>query len=253
VAVLGGRLAIALLNWATRNGTELPMEEAPAYAGKSKLEILMGAGIWDEVRGKTVLDFGCGRGAEAVEMVERGAARVIGLELRERSLAMAKEHAERRGVAGKCLFASEHHEPVEVIVCLDSFEHFADPADILRKMAAMLQSGGRVLISFGPTWYHPLGGHVFSVFPWAHLFFTERTLLRWRSLYKNSRGNTFAEVGLNQMTIRRFRRLVDESPFRFAAFEAVPIRKVARFHNRFTREFTTSLVRCALVKKDSPA
>jgi hypothetical protein len=51
------------------------------------------------------------------------------------------------------------------------------------------------------------------------------------------------------MTIRRFKDLIAESPFYFASLDFVPIRKLARLHSRFTREFTTALVRCRLVKR----
>ncbi len=110
------------------------------------------------------------------------------------------------------------------------------------------------MISFGPTWYHPLGGHLFSVFPWAHLLFSERALLRWRSGFRSDGATRFREVegGLNQMTIRRFEKIVEMSPFRFVEFEAVPIRKLRLFHNRLTREFTSAIVRCRLAKRSNP-
>jgi hypothetical protein len=55
-----------------------------------------------------------------------------------------------------------------------------------------------------------LGGHLFSVFPWAHLIFSEQALIRWRSDFKSDGATRFSEVagGLNQMTIRRFERLI---------------------------------------------
>jgi hypothetical protein len=118
-------------------------------------------------------------------------------------------------------------------------------------MNRLLQPAGEVLVSFGPTWYHPLGGHLFSVFPWAHLIFSEKALIRWRSDYRTDGATRFSEVagGLNQMTIERFEELVAASPLRFASLELVPIRKLRRFQNRLTREFTTSIVRCRLVKR----
>jgi SAM-dependent methyltransferase len=246
--IIGGNLGVLLLNRASRNGTSF-YPEATAYIGKSKLETLVGPGIWDEIRGRTVLDFGCGQGSEAVEVAERGAARVIGLDLSEKWLAMAREHAEARGVSAKCLFTNHYEGQVDTIISLDSFEHFADVPAILRRMNDLLKPGGRVLVSFGPTWYHPLGGHYFSVFPWSHLVITERALVRWRSLYKTDGARSFKEAGLNLMTIRRFRALVAESPFEFATFEAVPIRRLARFQNALTREFTTAVVRCTLVRR----
>ena len=242
-------MGVRLLNWATRNGTEgFPDAEAPAYVGRSKLEVLLGPAIWGEIQGRTVLDFGCGKGEQVVECAQHGAARVIGLDIKEEWLRLAAERIAAAGVDDRCLLATDYHEPVDVILSLDAFEHFADPAGILEQMAALLKPGGKALVSFGPTWYHPLGGHLFSGFPWAHLMFSERTLLKWRSLYKTDGAQTFAETGLNKMTIARFERIVAASSFQVAAFMTVPIRRLGWLQNRLTREFTTAIVRCTLIK-----
>jgi hypothetical protein len=140
-------------------------------------------------------------------------------------------------------------EKAVVITAIDSFEHFEDPSLILRDTHRLLKPTGCVLAAFGPTWYHPLGGHLFSIFPWAHLVFTEKALIRWRADFKTDGATSFHGVpgGLNQMTIAHFERIVENSPFRFAKFEAVPIRKLRFISNRLTRECLTALVRCRLV------
>ena len=250
MGLIGGAPAVRLLNYTSRNGTVGYPDIATAYLGRSKLEVLLGSGIWDEVEGRDVLDFGCGPGAEAVEVAERGARRVVGLELRRKWITRAAAHAAERGVADRCHFVREWNEPVDVILSLDSFEHFEDPAAILVMMRGLLKPTGCVIASFGPTWYHPLGGHVFSVFPYSHLLFSERALIRWRSLYKTDGAATISECGLNKMTIHRFEKLVAQSPFRFAAFETVPIRRLRHVANRLTREFTTAVVKCKLVPKE---
>jgi 2-polyprenyl-3-methyl-5-hydroxy-6-metoxy-1,4-benzoquinol methylase len=221
------------------------------YEGKSKLAALLGDEVFSKIAGKVVIDFGCGEGAEAVEIAGRGARRVIGIDIREDLLQVARQKALGAGVQGTCFFGSSTAELADVVVSLDAFEHFGDPAAILRNMSNLLPPAGEVLVSFGPTWYHPLGGHLFSVFPWAHLIFSEKALIRWRSTFKTDRATRFSEVagGLNQMTIARFEELVADSPFEFANLELVPIRKLRRFHNRLTREFTTAAVRCRLVKR----
>jgi SAM-dependent methyltransferase len=249
MGVIGGNLGVYILNTASRNGTVGYPDVATAYEGRSKLEVLMGSGIWDRIRDKTVLDFGCGSGSEAAEMAERGARHVIGLDIDERSLERARAQAQRRGVAERTTFASDTGERVDVVISLDAFEHFQDPDAILRKMASLLRPGGEVLASFGPIWFHPLGGHFYSVFPWAHLVFSEKALVRWRSLYKTDGHQSIAASGLNRMTIRRFRKVVERSPLKFRSLELVPIRPLRRFHNRLTREFTTSTVRCSLVHR----
>ena len=242
-----------VLKWASPGSPDCC--SGSAYQGRSKLDVLLGAEFLQNIPGKTVIDFGCGDGIEAVEMALRGAKEVIGIDIREDVLQEAKQRALAAGVEGNCQFATSTEKRAEVIVSLDSFEHFGDPAEILRCMNRLLQPQGEVLVSFGPTWYHPLGGHLFSVFPWAHLIFSEKALIRWRSTFKSDGATRFSEVagGLNQMTIKKFDKLIESSAFKFAALELVPIKKLRQFHNRFTREFTTAIVRCRLIKRTSSA
>jgi len=246
MSLIGGAVGIALLNWASRNGAVERCDIATAYIGRSKLEVLLGPQIWDLTRDKEVLDFGCGPGAEAVEIAEHGARHVIGIDLRQRWLELGAELAVAQGVADRCTFAREWKDPVDLIVSLDSFEHFADPAGVLAHMRGLLRPGGKVLAAFGPTWYHPLGGHIYSVFPFSHLLFSERALVRWRAMHKSDGATTIAESGLNKMTISRFIRLVEASPLKFASFELLPIRPLRLIANRLTREFTTAAVRCVM-------
>jgi SAM-dependent methyltransferase len=218
--------------------------------GRSKLELL-GSSFLSKIPGKTVIDFGCGIGNEAIEMTQRGAARVIGIDIREEPLRIAREAAASAGVQDRCIFTTFTSETCDIIVSIDAFEHFRDPAEILRIMNSLLKPDGEILLSFGPTWYHPLGGHLFSVFPWAHLLFSEAALIQWRSTFKMDGATRFCEVagGLNQITIKKFEKLIAGSDFGLAKMERVPIEKLKRVHNRFTQEFTTALVRGELVKR----
>ena len=107
----------------------------------------------------------------------------------------------------------------------------------------------------GPTWYHPYGGHSFSVFPWVHLIFTEKSLIEWGSRFKNDGATRFREIdgGLNQLTIRRFESTYERSPFRIHKYSDVPIRGISVLASKPLREFGASIVRYELVKKIAPA
>ena len=222
-----------------------------AYVGKSKMSILLGDDLLRRIAGKFVIDFGCGGGSATIELAKSGAQRVLGIDIREDLLEAARASAVAAGVENACDFATSTDEIGDIIVSIDAFEHFEDPAGVLGTMSKLLPPGGEVLASFGPTWYHPLGGHLFSIFPWSHLLFSERALIQWRSDFKTDGATCFGEVagGLNRMTIGRFERLVEHSPFELAMLEAVPIRRLRRLHNRCTREFATAIVRCRLVKR----
>jgi SAM-dependent methyltransferase len=245
--VIGGELGFFLLRKFGGQG-ENDKLNAASYEGNSKIEVLLGKDFWTAIQDKVVIDFGCGRGDDAIEMLRHGARKVIGVDIQERFLQEARMKARTAGISGSYEFAQSPSEPADVIVALDSFEHFDNPGEILQIMSGMLKPDGRVIASFGPTWFHPFGGHLFSVFPWSHLLFTEKAQLRWRSTFKTDGATRFHEVegGLNQMTLRRFKRLVAQSDFEFEEFEAVPIRKLKWFANPLTREFTTAIVRCKL-------
>ena len=146
------------------------------------------------VAARTVIDFGSGTGADAVEIARMGAARVIGVEIRAELRAQAAERAERAGCGDRCIFVERPAEPTDVVISNDAFEHFDDPAGVLRDMAGLIGPDGKVFVAFGPPWLHPRGGHLFSAFPWAHLIFTEACLIRWRARFRKDGARRFAEV-----------------------------------------------------------
>lgn len=249
---IGGALGYGLLRrFGAKSALRGDYCSGNTYSDRSKLEVLLGKDIWREVEDKTVMDFGCGTGEGSVEMAQHRARKVIGLDIVQEYLDEAIQKAQKKGVSERCDFTTHYDGRVDAIFSIDCFEHYGDPGKILAAMRDMLREDGRVFISFGPSWFHPYGGHLFSVFPWAHLVFTEKALIRWRSDFKTDGATCFGEVkgGLNQMTIRRFEKLIRESDFDIDWLVAVPIRRVKFLHCFLTREFFTSTVRCALRPK----
>ena len=250
MGLVGSFFARAYLN--SRTWPENDGRAPEAYHEKSKLEVLFGPDVWEEFRGKTVLDFGCGDGKEAVEIARHGAARVVGIDIRPDLLDNAAARARAASVESICEFGTSTTGKFDIVLSVDSMEHFPDPARELELMADLLAPNGYVLMSFGPPWLHPLGHH-FPLFPWAHLVFTERSLMEWRARFKKDGARKFNEClgGLNQMTIGKFERLVTQSELVLATCECVPIRKLSPLHSRLTREFTTAVVRSRLRRQGS--
>lgn len=249
MGIIGGRAGYGLLRAIARTGRM--RDRVGGGDSDTRLTQYFGPDLFHVIQGKTVIDFGCGTGRQAVEMAVKGAGRVIGLDLQANSLLAARELAKQQSVMAHCTFATTTDELADVIISKDAFEHFADPPAILRSMRSLLKPGGFVLAAFGPTWMHPYGGHLFSVFPWAHLLFTEEALIHWRSDFKTDGATRFSEVdgGLNEMTIRRFEEIVSNSPLEFEWIETIPIRGIRLFRHKSLREFGSSLVRCKLVPK----
>lgn len=103
--------------------------------------------------GKDVVDVGCGGGILADAMARRG-ARVLGVDLADRSLKVARLHAleagtpriEYRLVPAEELAAQEPGSR-DVVTCMEMLEHVPDPAAIVRACADLLKPGGWAFFS----------------------------------------------------------------------------------------------------------
>jgi len=248
MALIGGQLGYRILRLiAPRSRPSL--EGNGEGNSETKLEQCFGETFFQTIAGKIIVDFGCGVGEQSMEMAQKGAARGIGIDIEERLLESAKDKALQLGVSDRCVFTTSSSELADVVISKDAFEHFSDPGKILNIMSSLVKPQGYVLAAFGPTWLHPYGGHLFSVFPWSHLIFTENSQIRWRSDFKTDGATRFSEVagGLNQLTISRFEKIVAESHLRFEWLETIPIRGISVFKTKLLREIGSSIVRCKLV------
>ena len=104
------------------------------------------------LRGKTVLDVGCGGGILAESMAQRG-AQVTGIDLADAPLKVAQLHllesgnqVEYRNVAAEDL-AHELPRHFDVVTCMELLEHVPDPASTVRACAALAKPGGHVFFS----------------------------------------------------------------------------------------------------------
>jgi len=257
MGIIGGQIGYRLLRLVAprdKSSSSDTVKEIKVCSD-TKLSTFFGDDFFDLIKDKVIIDFGCGAGSQSIEMAQKGAKKVIGVDIQEHLLEYATQHAEYMGLAECCVFAKHTDELADVIISKDAFEHFTDPAAILKLMSRLLKPDGYVLASFGPTWLHPYGGHLFSVFPWSHLIFTENAQIMWRSDFKTDGATKFSEVagGLNQITIAKFENIVATSPFEIEWLEPVPIRGISIFRNKLLRELGSSIVRCKLKLKSGHA
>ncbi len=181
-------------------------------------------GLGDAVRGRSVLDFGCGAGFQCAALARAGAARVVGIDSNPRVLERAQALMEGLGLAARVELrtapapgdAAGH----DVVISQHSMEHYGRPLEALRTMKAMLAPGGRIHLAFGPPWLAPRGSHMqfFTPVPWVNLLFPEATVMAVRARYRGDGARRYEEVesGLNRMTVRKFERLVAEAGLAFA-------------------------------------
>jgi SAM-dependent methyltransferase len=180
----------------------------------------------DRIRGKTVLDYGCGPGWQAVAMFGQcGARRVHGFDVVEHWIAHGRRLAAEQRCDGSVSFGTQVPPDLQpdVVLSLSAFEHFAEPAVELEKMASLVRPGGQILISWAEPWYSHSGSHfsgytrlplIRTPVPWLNLVFSERALLKLRARYRpEDPAARFADVsgGLNRMTVARFERILRDS------------------------------------------
>lgn len=223
---------------------------APASENRLPLDKIFIDNFPSKVAGKFVVDFGCGHGGDTEMMARWGAKLSLGLEIRDELVQNNKKHIKLENCDFATTLPNDLTSKADMVISIDAFEHFDDPAAMLKIMFGCLRSGGEAYISFGPTWYHPYGGHAFSVFPWAHLLFTEKALVRWRNQFYHDGATKFHEVagGLNKLSIAQFEKLFKESGFEIEDLYCKPIRGLRWLQTLLGRELSTSMVLVRLRK-----
>ena len=104
------------------------------------------------LKGKTVLDIGCGGGILSESMAAHGAM-VTGIDLGEAPLAVARLHlkesgqqVEYRKISAEDL-AREKPEFFDVVTCMEMLEHVPEPASTVAACAQLVKPGGKVFFS----------------------------------------------------------------------------------------------------------
>lgn len=104
------------------------------------------------LRGKEVLDVGCGGGILSEAMALAG-ARVMGIDMGEMPLRVADLHTLESGVEVEYrrvpaeVLAQERPASFDVVTCMEMLEHVPDPSSVVRACAQLVRPGGFVFFS----------------------------------------------------------------------------------------------------------
>ena len=104
------------------------------------------------LKGKRVLDIGCGGGILAESLTQRGAT-VTGIDMAEMSLKVAKMHLHESQLevdyqmATAEAFAETNAGQFDVVTCLEMLEHVPDPESIVTAAAKLLRPEGQLFFS----------------------------------------------------------------------------------------------------------
>jgi len=105
-----------------------------------------------EVNGRElVLDIGCGRAIDAVELAKKG-GRCLGLEPSRKMINHAREYINNNGMEVSLLQGAGEYLPFknksfDKVVCKGALDHFLDPTKAIKEMARVLKPEGKAIIA----------------------------------------------------------------------------------------------------------
>ncbi|UCH88894.1 MAG: class I SAM-dependent methyltransferase [Thermoplasmata archaeon] len=210
-----------------------------------------------------VLDVGCGFGSLCIDIAKSGAGKVIGIDINEKFLDFAEENMiknhpkAKKNVEFICCQISELKEKnFDYIISQNSFEHILNLDEVFSGMESKLKSGGKIYIGFSALYNSPLGHHnlIGTKFPWAHVLFSEETLVKKANKNRTDKISSIQDLGLNQLSYAKYKSLLFNSNLKVIYFNVNvsknPILKIFSIISRIRslEEYFTYNLYCILEK-----
>ena len=175
-----------------------------------------------DVRGKVVLDIGCGWGGLCIDLAESGAKKVIGVDLTANRIEFCREnlithysHLESVIEFHCCALAElELEDDVDLVVSKDTFEHVQDLRQLLLDICRVLKHNGMLMSGFGPLYYSYYGDHkaTGALLPWFHLLIPEHILINRINKKRGLSLTCIKDLGLNQLKLKEYLELFEQTP-----------------------------------------
>ena len=182
-----------------------------------------------DLRGKKLLEVGCGNGGCAAEF-SRAGCHVVMMDIDERLVELAGEHNDKEGVRAEAFAGDVRNEaapfwrrgPFDIVMFRDVMEHLERPAAVLRIVRRFLSPVGVVLVVF-PPYYSPYGAHQ-QILPRKKFLFVPYNKLPYiqmlpeRMFLRLVRGEgpsneEVARLSTIRLTIRKFEKEIREAGF----------------------------------------
>ena len=187
--------------------------------------VLRRLGDHGDPQGRSVLVVGRGAADLGIEVANRGATEVIALEMAGARLDLSQARLEGGATSGRVdvrrfqgSLAELEERRFGLILAVNAFRRYgASPSSrhletLLDEIAGRLEPDGLLAVEFIAPWKSPFGGGGDSRLPWAHLLFPESVIFEeFRRVRADSDARTFGDIGINKITVERFRRALAHS------------------------------------------
>lgn len=222
-----------------------------------------------DLRGKMVLDIGCGLGGHTCALARLGPEKIVGVDINAEEIAQARELAAKlpEDLRPRVEFQQVGEDGMpfadgafDVALCMSSMEHIKDPGAVMQEAHRLLRPGGHFYFeTYG--WYNHRASHMTGTVPvpFQTVFFSDATILnvarrimsssyyvptQWDSDPPAARWEGISDLRdrpgeyLNKLTVADFRRIFLAVPFSRHVFRATgfsPKRPLLRRLNFLTR------------------
>ncbi|MDZ7290953.1 MAG: class I SAM-dependent methyltransferase [candidate division KSB1 bacterium] len=227
------------------------------------------------LRGKSVLEIGCGEGGVIAAFYDYG-CHAVGMDVSEvrlkKAAALAATDHQRRAIKFACVDILQPEQTAgwqhqfDLIVMKDVIEHLPGHRQVLGHVATLLKPQGHLFLSF-PPWYMPYGAHqqmfdsILKFAPFIHLL--PRSWFRWLAQRFGERETVIDELSdlyHSRLSLTAFNKLLRKMPFKVVyqrlyltnpmykyKFGLRPIQHPAVVaHLPVLREFLTTAAYCTL-------
>lgn len=174
------------------------------------------------VKGKVLLDIGCGWGGLCLDLAQSGAQRVIGIDLTKSRIDFCKENLKynfphlQSCLEFHCCELSdlELNETVDIVISKDTFEHVENLEQLLIDIAIALRPNGKLMSGFGPLYNSYFGDHkaTDAKLPWFHLLLPESYLIRRLNKKRGLHLSEIKDLGLNKLSFKEYVSIFENAP-----------------------------------------
>ena len=181
-----------------------------------------------EINNETsVMEIGCGEGGNLMPFADIGCKRVVGVDLSENKINVAKKlfsthpNSDRIEFYDVGIYKVDDLGKFDLIILRDVIEHIHDQEKFMGYMQKFLHKKSKVFFAF-PPWYNPFGGHqqmcksrILSKLPFFHILPNSIYGSILKGVGESERTvNGLLEIKETGITIERFEKILKRAGYK---------------------------------------